>query len=204
MGRKFLLGLCATLLISPAAFAASASDDEEKPEDWVMDTSGIGQDRNGVIRNDQILEMGVPTASALQLEGESSLRLGNVDRALVALQRAIELAPMDADKRILYAETLEKKMMAQKIKDRDPRLYNFLIKQWMFVSSKADFPDQQMQARTHLGTLTGTAPKMFERPQKYLARVLIPEDGSVPVAIGGQRPAKKQVAAKKDDESKLD
>lgn len=197
MASKFVFGLyAAALLMVPSANA-------EKPEDWVMDTSGIGQDRNGVIRNDQILEMGVPTASALQMEGESSLRMGHVDRALVALQRAIELAPMDSDKRILYAETLEKKLLAQKTKDRDPRLYNFLIKQWLFVAQKSDFPDQQMQGRAHLATLTGTAPKIMERPAKFLSRVLIPEDGSVPVIIGGGVGQHKQVA-KKDDGEKLD
>lgn len=169
----------AALLVFPAACRAGDT------EDWIMDTSGIGQDRNGVIRNDQILEMGVPTASALQMEGESSLRLGNVDRALVALQRATELAPLDMDKRILYGECLEKKLMAQK--PRDPRLYNYLVKQWLFVATKAEFADQSMQGRAHLGVLTGAAPKLFEKPEKFLARVLIPEDGSARVVLGGPK-----------------
>lgn len=204
MLSKFLMSISAALLVAmPALPVLAAEEAEEKPEDWIMDTSGIGQDRNGVIRNDQILEMGVPTASALQMEGESSLRMGNVDRALVAIQRSIELAPMDADKRILYAETLEKKLMAQKSKERDPRLYNFLIKQWLFVAMKSDFPDQQMQGRAHLGSLTGTAPKMFEKPHKFLARVLLPEDGSMPVKMGGDG-AKKRVAVKSKDEREME
>jgi tetratricopeptide (TPR) repeat protein len=169
-----------------------------------MDTSEIGRSRNGVIRNDQILEMGVPTASALQLEGESSMRLGNIDRAIVALQRAIELAPGDADKRLMYAEALEKKLMSQKTKDRDPRFYNFVVKQWLYILQSADFPDQKMQAGSHLAALTGSVPRMFEKPHKYLARVLLPEDGSKPVLLGGAKSAKKQVATNsKDDDPKL-
>lgn len=194
--KKQILILAALLAVSPCAWG---SDDEDEKEDWVVDTSGIGKSHHGVIRNDQILEMGVPTASALQLEGESSLRMGQLDRALVALQRAIELAPLDADKRLLYAECLERKMISQKQKERDPRLYNFLVKQWLFVYSKADFPDQKAQALTHLGTLTGTAPKMWERPHKFLARVLIPEDGSKPVVIGGHGRSARKIANAKGD-----
>lgn len=191
--RKLSHLLLAALMLCPAACRA------DDTEDWIMDTSSIGQDRNGVIRNDQILEMGVPTASALQMEGESSLRLGNVDRALVALQRATELAPMDMDKRILYGECLEKKLMAQKPKD--PRLYNFIIKQWLWVATKAEFADQAMQGRAHLGTMTGTAPKLFEKPEKFLARVLIPEDGSAKVVVGG--PKARAIAEKKKDKEEL-
>lgn len=199
MSKKHLLGLALVVLMSPTA--AYADDDRDH---WIMDTSEIGKSHNGIIRNDQILEMGVPTASALQLEGESSMRLGQIDRAIVALQRAIELAPLDPDKRLLYAEALEKKLMSQKAKDRDPRFYNFLVKQWLFIFDKADFPDQKMQAGGHLVSLTGSAPRMFERPHKYLARVLLPEDGSKPVVLGGAKAAKRQVASKNTDDFKDD
>lgn len=195
--KEFLLGLSLIFSVSQAAFA----DDSDR-DHWIMDTSEIGQSRNGIIRNDQILEMGVPTASALQLEGESSMRMGNIDRAIVALQRAIELAPMDPDKRLLYAEALEKKLMSQKPKDRDPRFYNFVVKQWLFILQKADFPDQKVQAGSHLAALTGSTPRMWERPHKYLARVLLPEDSTKPVHLGGEKAAKKRVASK-DDEPKL-
>lgn len=199
MAKRNILALAFLLSMSPASMAADGDKD-----DWIVDTSEIGKSRNGVIRNDQILEMGVPTSSALQLEGESSMRMGNLDRAIVALQRSIELAPLDPDKRLLYAEALEKKLLTQKGKERDPRFYNFVVKQWLFIFQKADFPDQKMQAGSHLVTLTGQAPKMFERPHKYLARVLLPEDGSKPVVIGGEKTAKKQVAThSKEDDPKL-
>lgn len=188
--RKVIQLMLAVMFLLPAAALA-----EEKEDDWIMDTSEIGKDRNGVIRNDQILEMGVPTASALHMEGESSLRLGNLDRAIVALQRATELAPLDTDKRITYAECLEKKLMAQK--PRDPRLYNFIVKQWLFVATKAEFADQAMVGRAHLATMTGTCPKLFEKPNKFLARVLLPEDGSCKVVMGG--PRARQLAEKQKD-----
>lgn len=190
--NKLILSL-SILLMLPAAGLAQ----EEDRDHWIMDTSEIGKSRNGIIRNDQILEMGVPTASALQLEGESSMRMGQIDRAIVALQRSIELAPMDSDKRLLYAEALEKKLMSTKTKDRDPRFYNFVVKQWLFILQKADFPDQKVQAGSHLVQLTGSAPRMWERPHKYLARVLLPEDGSKPVVIGGDKAARKLAARQK-------
>ncbi|MBX9687240.1 MAG: tetratricopeptide repeat protein [Candidatus Obscuribacterales bacterium] len=196
LSKNHLIALLAVLSLSPACMA---HDDEEK-DAWIMDTSEIGKSRNGIIRNDQILEMGVPTASALQLEGESSMRMGQLDRAIVALQRAIELAPLDPDKRLLYAEALEKKLMSQKQKDRDPRFYNFVVKQWLFILQKADFPDQKVQAGSHLVALTGTSPRMFEKPHKFLARVLLPEDGSKPVVLAGEKAPRKQVAHKQSDD----
>lgn len=151
-------------------------------DEYIVDTSEIGQDTHGVVNSDQFLELGVPSANALRIEGEQSMRLGNLPRAIMVLQRAVELAPLDMDGRILYAEALEKKLIKQK--DRDPALYNFIVKQWLFVYKKAEFADHAMQGYGHLVKLTGTAPKRFEKEPKFLSRVLIPEDGSVKVKIG--------------------
>lgn len=156
--------------------------------DWIKDTSGIGQSKNGTVRSDQILELGTCPPSALQLEGEHCLRTGNIEQALTALQRSVELAPLDMEKRLLYSQALEKKLMAQK--EKDPALYNFLIKQYLFIMRKAEFIDQTMQARSHLVHLTGTCPKTFERSATFLNRVLIPEDGSTKVALN-KKPATK-------------
>jgi hypothetical protein len=60
-----------------------------------------------------------------------------------------------------------------------------LIKQWYYVYQKLDYLDEKMQGWSHVKDLTSTVPKLFEKPQKFLARVLIPEDGSVKVKIGG-------------------
>lgn len=192
MLKRLIISAVLVLTAAPYAVAGDDTDwikddsgvgDSQKPKnDWIKDTSSIGHSHNGVVRSDQILELGTCPPSALQLEGEHSLRLGNIDAALTSLQRAVELAPLDMEKRILYATALEKKLMSQK-KSKDPGLYNFLIKQYLFIFRKAEFVDQTMQARAGLVHLTGTAPKAFERSNKFLNRVLIPEDGSAKVAI---------------------
>jgi hypothetical protein len=173
MIKKALVGLTLSVLLAPNAVAK---------EDYIMDTSGIGKSHNGVVRSDQFLELGMGSANALRLEGESSLRNGHLDRAITVLQRSVEMAPMDMDGRIMYAQALEQKLISQK--ERDPALFNFLVKQWLFVAKKSEFADQAMQGRSHLVNLTGVAPKLFEKEPKYLARVLMPEDGSQQVALG--------------------
>ena len=175
-GRRFL-SLASVLLI------ACASPSLAKPEDYIMDTSGVGKTSGTIVSSDQFLELGVSSPNALRLEGEQSLRMGNLDRAITVLQRSVEMAPLDMDGRILYAEALEKKLIKQK--EKDPSLYNFLVKQWLFVYKKSEFPDQSMQGLQHLISLTGTQPKRMEKPEKFLTRILLPEDGSVKVALGG-------------------
>jgi hypothetical protein len=176
MNRAFkstLLGLSIAFIACPASIAV---------DDFIMDTSSIGRSVNGVVTSDQFLELGMHTASALRLEGENALRLGHVDHAITVLQRSIEMAPSDTDGRIMYALALEKKLISQK--ERDPRLFNFCVKQWLFVAKNAYFPDQKMQGKSHLVNLTGVAPKMWESGKRFLARVMLPEDGSTKVALG--------------------
>ncbi len=162
------------LLTSPAAIASY--------DDIVVDTSEIGRSHHGVVSSDQFLELGVPSANGLRIEGEQAMRLGKLDRAIMVLQRSIELAPMDMDGRILYAEALEKKLIRSK--PRDPALYNYVVKQWLFVAKSAEFADQGMQGFNHLMKVCGTVPKKWEKEKKFLSRVLIPEDGSAPVQLG--------------------
>ena len=181
MLKRSLVGIALTVLISPFSTAPGLAEQEQQPS-WIMDTSSIGQDRDGIVNSNQILELGSVNPNALQLEGESALRSGDTDRAIMVLQKTIEMAPMDMDKRMLYAEALEKKLTMQK--ERDPRLFNFIVKQWLFIAKKAEFPDQSIQARGRLASLTGIRLGMFEKSPKYLEKVLIPEDGSKKVAIG--------------------
>jgi hypothetical protein len=186
------------LLSTMLAFPAFADDEESS---FIMDTSSIGQSNNGVVSSDQFLELGQPSPNALRMEGEAALRLGHLDRAIMVFQRSVEMAPLDMDSRVNYADALEKKLVSQKV--RDPKLYNYIIKQWLFVVKKADFPDQIMQARSHLYSLTGLAPsgRMGSSAKRYLAKVLIPEDGSVKVVLGGhamQKQAQKIAEKKKD------
>lgn len=174
--------------------------DEDNP--YIHDTSDIGRNQGGVVMSDQLLELGMVTSNGLRLEGEQCLRLGNVERAVKVLQRGVELSPSDMDGRILYAIALEKLLTKQK--KRDPKLFNFCVKQWYYISRKAEFYDQKAQARNHLDKLTGQLPKWRDRPVKYLSKVLIPEDGSVKVAFGkGSEEGKKRVAKDKAEEDAL-
>jgi len=176
MPKKALLLLAVSMLVAPKACAG---------DDFIMDTSSIGRSHGGVVSSEQFLELGMRSPNALRLEGENSLRMGNLDRAIMVLQRSVEMAPMDMDGRILYAQALEQKLIGQK--ERDPALFNFCVKNWLYVAKKAEFPDQQMQGRSHLMNLTGILPGLFEKERRYLSKVLLPEDGSTKVALGKKK-----------------
>ncbi|MBN8659348.1 MAG: hypothetical protein LCH63_07165 [Candidatus Melainabacteria bacterium] len=180
MNRLSLVGAAAVVIAATAGLAVNAN---EVDQEFIVDTSPIGKSTHGVVTSDQFLELGVPTANSLRIEGEQSLRMGKLDRAIMVLQRSVEMAPMDMDGRILYAEALEKKLIKQKEK-RDPALYNFVVKQWLFVAKNAEFADQGMQGFQHLYKIAGTVPKKFEKEKKYLERVLIREDGTEKVILG--------------------
>jgi hypothetical protein len=186
----------------PIFAAEQKSPEEQKTPDYIMDTSDIGNSDNGVLRSEQLLELGSVTPGALSIEGEQSLRQGSLNRALTVLQRSVELAPLDMDVRILYAQTLEKKLAMQKDK-RDPKLFNFLVKQWLFVYNKAEFYDQKMLGLNAVFTLTGTKPKRWENNTKFLARVLRDENNKPKVAVKDKQPPKK-LKKKSDDDDNFD
>jgi hypothetical protein len=189
---------CRLLTWASALLLAAGAPAFSKSENFIMDTSGVGKTNGTIVSSDQFLELGVAGPNALRLEGEQSLRMGNLDRAITVLQRSVEMAPLDMDGRILYAEALEKKLMKQEEKDR--KLFNFLVKQWLFVFKKSEFPDQAMQGLQHVIELTGTQPKRMEGVPKFLARVLLPEDGSTKVALGGPHAPKEDKSDEKKSE----
>lgn len=174
----------ASAMMVLAALCCSPAQSADKDPDYIFDTTQVGRS-NGYIMSDQLLELGMVSADGLRLEGEQAIRLGHTDRAILLLQKALELQPGDMDGRILYSSALEKKLMKQKSSKRDPKLFNFCVKNWYYIWKKSEFHDQKGQAANHLDKLTGIVPKKFERPHKYLAKVLIAEDGSVPVKIAG-------------------
>jgi hypothetical protein len=183
-----------------AILAASMSSAAFAYEDFIVNTDSVGHSTHGVVTSDQFLELGQPSSNALRMEGEQSMRMGHLDRAIMVLQRSLELSPMDVDTRIAYGEALEKKLMTQR--DKDPALFNFLIKQWLYIAKKAEFPDQQVIGRAHLYNMAGDAPKPWESSKKFLNRVLIMEDGTAKVALGGggANTKAKKPKKKKDDE----
>lgn len=180
-----LLSLVGVLVCPVGALAKKAKKKiDYKNHSYLMDTSNIGKSQNGMIMSNQILELGVVTPSALRLQGEQAIRIGNFRRAIQVLQKAVQMNPQDMDGRVLYATALEKKLISQK--KRDPRLYNYVLKQWTFVFKHSEFPDQKIQGRNHLINLAGRAPRWHESINRYLKKIMIPEDGSVRVAFGGE------------------
>jgi hypothetical protein len=166
--------------LAALALTASLVPAQAGTDDFMMDTTKGGHHDPSVVSSDQMLDLGTSTSSALRLEGEQSMRFNNIERAIMVLQKAVEISPGDMDGHILYAEALEKKLNKQK--DRDPSLYNFVVKQWLYVSKKAAFLDQAMQGSSHLLKLTGQKPHKFEREGHYLSRVLLPETANNKVA----------------------
>jgi hypothetical protein len=152
-----------------------ASSSDQNP-DYIMNTRGVGRVDKSYVTSDQMLELGLTTPETLRLEGEQCLRTGNIDRALTVLQRSVEMAPLDMEGRILYAAALGRKF--EERRGQDNALFNFLVKQWLFIYKRSDFPDQQQQALSQIAALTETKPKRFESEKKFLGRVLRPEDAN--------------------------
>jgi hypothetical protein len=171
-----LFGYLVLSLLSPAASFAKAE---------YLASAPAGAQSSGQVQDDQLLELNTPSSESMRLEGEQAMRYGNYDKAITVLKKSVQMSPSDMDGRILLAEALEKKLLKQQ--DKDPALYNSVMKQWLIVSKNSNFMDQKMQGRAHLQSLSGTAPKHFESDSKFLSRILIPEDGSVKVALNGNR-----------------
>jgi hypothetical protein len=189
---KKALGLLGAIILSSQAFQAGICRDDSN---FIKETDDIGQAReNGVVISNQMLELGMISTNLLRLDGEQCIRVGNIERAIKVLQRAVETEPLDMDGRCLYATALEKKLMKQKTRDRDPKLYNFCIKQWYYIWKECEFEDQKTQALKHLNTLTGKVPGRFDRRNSFLKKSLIAEDGSVKVKVGKEVKEKDELA----------
>src|SRR5262249_105847 len=159
--RVATVALSATLWLSCFGLPGMAG-----PSDFIMNTRGVGRVDSHYVTSDQMLELGLTTPETLRLEGEQALRTGNTDPALTVLQRSVEMAPLDMEGRILYASALGRKFAERK--GQDNALFNFLVKQWLFVYKKSDFSDQQMQALNNIVALTESKPKKFESERKFL------------------------------------
>lgn len=165
---NIVLGLAAALL------TALSSEAGARDLDFSQDTTPIPHSEHGPVSSDQILDISTSTASAMKMEGEQFMRTGNIDKAVAILGKSVEMSPSDMDGRILFAEAMEKKLVH--LKTQDPQLHNAAVKQWAYIAKRADYPDQKVQALKHLSTLTGSRPRMLETEDRFLARVLLPEN----------------------------
>lgn len=178
-----LIGFATTGLVAAPCFAKKKSEQPQPDGNFIMDTSKVDT-KKPTVTTDQNVEMGVPLPNRLRLEGENALRTGNLEHAITVLQKAVEIAPNNMDGRILYSEALEKKLNGQLKKD--PKLYNYLVKQWLFIARHSEFSDQRVQGFKHLEDLTGVVPKKMDSEKKYLHKVLKPEEDASPEVAKGE------------------
>jgi hypothetical protein len=162
--------LMLTILVGASMWQPALARDS----DFSQDTTPITHGEQALVSSDQLLDISTSTSSALRLEGEQSMRFNNIDKAVLLLEKSVEMSPADMDGHILYAEALEKKLARQKT--QDPQLHNLVVKQWFYIAKKADYMDQKMQGLKHLANLTGSKPRMLETDDRFLARVLKPEE----------------------------
>jgi uncharacterized coiled-coil protein SlyX len=162
--------LMLTILVGASMWQPALARDS----DFSQDTTPITHGEQALVSSDQLLDISTSTSSALRLEGEQSMRFNNIDKAVLLLEKSVEMSPADMDGHILYAEALEKKLARQKT--QDAQLHNLVVKQWFYIAKKADYMDQKMQGLKHLANLTGTKPRMLETDDRFLARVLKPEE----------------------------
>jgi tetratricopeptide (TPR) repeat protein len=139
------------------------------------------------IGSDQLLDLGSPTSDGLSLEGDQALRTGDTKTAIKDLEKALQMDPKNIQARSRYAEALEQKLRKQK--HPDPKLYNFVIKQWVHVckDSMYDDSDEKQRGHNHLEALCGKAPKIYEPSKHFLDKNLLPEDGSVKVSFTDEK-----------------
>lgn len=135
------------------------------------------------IGSDEMLDLGAPTADSLQLEGDQALRMGDMKTALKDLQKAVALDPKNVQARSRYAEALEQRLRKQATPD--PKLYNFVIKQWVhaYKDAQYDESEERTKAHNHLESLCGSTPKFYETSKRFLDKTLLPEDGTAKVSF---------------------
>jgi hypothetical protein len=164
---------------------AWADDDEnsDKKEDNPQSTMTSMDAYNG---------MGEHTAGSLRLAAEYAFNTGNTDKAIKLCETALDDDYNDIDIHKTYAEAIEAKLKAQQ--DKDHELLNKCIKEWLIIyrtevgdekgiSAHGIDPfghfyedeDRSMLARTHLVSLAGRAPKLWETDAKFMKWVNRPD-----------------------------
>jgi hypothetical protein len=152
--------------------------------DFSADTTPIVHKEQAPVSSDQMLDISTSDSSALRMEGEQLIRVNKIDKAIAVLGKSVEMSPGDMDGRILYAEALEKKLARETT--HNPQLFNATVRQWLYIAKRGDYMDQKVQGLKHLATICGTKPRMLETEDRFLARVLKPEDSNQQVAAGGK------------------
>lgn len=182
--RSDILKIKYQLIVAIAAAGTFSQPSLARDIAFSQDTTPIVHGEQSLVTSDQMLDISTSNSSALRMEGEQLIRVNKIDKAVNVLAKSVEMSPADMDGRILYAEALEKKLAQQTTKN--PQLYNLAIKQWLYIAKKGDYMDQKVQGLKHLSNICGSKPRMLETEDRFLARVLKPEDQQV--AEGNAKP----------------
>ncbi|MBS1956753.1 MAG: hypothetical protein JST89_21370 [Cyanobacteria bacterium SZAS-4] len=175
--RSDILKIKYHLMVAIAAAGMFSQPSLARDIAFSQDTTPIVHGEQSLVTSDQMLDISTSNSSALRMEGEQLIRVNKIDKAVSVLAKSVEMSPADMDGRILYAEALEKKLAQQTTKN--PQLYNLAIKQWLYIAKRGDYMDQKVQGLKHLSNICGSKPRMLETEDRFLARVLKPEDQQV-------------------------
>jgi hypothetical protein len=156
-----------------------------------IDSAGADKVGHPAIDSYQAMEMNSHSAKMLLEEGEQAWRAGDLDVALHAVKRSLQLDNDDIDAHCLYAHVLEEQLDSQS--DKDPSLFNKCVQEWLDIMRNKYGEEKHMRihginpfgdlyhddersiaAKTELRRLTGFVPKTFETDHHYLTRVLLP------------------------------
>jgi tetratricopeptide (TPR) repeat protein len=181
---SLLFVLCLSLLFCTRGVQAEQmQQSDEEGADWVKALKNTELEPNGK-ENKKIASKDPEDTNGIDVRNPTELRThadvylknGDVENAIILVEKAIELQPEDTDGRQIYADALEQKLKAQT--ERDPHTFNQCIKQWYFLFKNAEYPEMANLAAKHLKDLSGKSPYVWPTARMYLTRVLLPEQGS--------------------------
>jgi hypothetical protein len=165
--------------------ALAMHDDLDKPLRKADDMKGEGA---RVQEYDEIVSPDMESAWSIANRARSSLKNGNVSRALALATRAIKLDDDDIDIHLIYAQAMQAKMERQA--EKDPDLFKKCVHEYILVYRNEVGMEKGMTvkginimgnfynddehgnlAKKQLIKLTGYAPKPWETDNHFITRV---------------------------------
>jgi hypothetical protein len=183
--RVRLLSAMAAVAVLVNLSPVKADDGPNWMDEPAAPVKGVVTSENAMVKRDS-------SAAELLIMADSAIKSGKIDRAIELIKRSLALNNEDLDAHVSYATALEKKLESQS--PQDPNTFNLCVREWLAVlrnkygEEKSETfhgvgipgvngrffadDDRHGPARTHLVHLTGSAPKVWETNEKFLARVL--------------------------------
>jgi tetratricopeptide (TPR) repeat protein len=230
LSRKFGLILAIFTAISQSSLSFAKEDEFgiEHPSKY-DDSNGIdrakGGEYPGAITSVDAMQLGEVTGESLSHSANYCLKMGQYDKAIRLSKLAIEKRYDDNETHQVYAEALEKKYNKQV--EKDPALFNKCLREWLIVLRQEvgdekgmtwkgigipvlgkfySDEDRVMPARSHIMSLTGYLPKVWETDDRFIKRVGKPVETDVSgkvVAADGKAVKNVQTASKQNDKKQI-